>query len=564
MLKIMSNVPIIKKVPLIPEKFRRQDRWVFAGIVLVACAVFIFIILPLYSVIRESYTVEKMISLRRYVNLLVEPRILQVLGNSLWLAISAGIVSTLMGFAYAYLLSRPNTRGRGFFESMALLPIITPPFSISIATILLFGRAGLISSSLLGLRTNIFYGYYGLLLVQSLSYAPIAYLVIVGMLRGINPALEEAAINMGASRLKVFATITWPLIRPALANAFLLAFITSLADFGNPMVIGGDYGVLATSIYFYVVGRYDFGSAAALSVILLVPSLGAFFIQKYWVGRKNYVTITGKPSTYGASTCLPILRLCRIVSLIWSGLIILLYASILVGGFTKVWGVDYSFSLSNYNFIFQIGMGPLWNTLWLALISTPLAAVFGLIVAYLTTRKKFTGRSTLEFSTMLSFAVPGTVIGIGYVLSFNSGPIVLTGTATIIVLALVFRNMPVAIRSGVASLQQIDNSLEEAAANMGANSGRVFWEIVLPLVKSSVLAGMIFSFVRAMTAISSVIFLISPKWPLVVPAILSMMDGGRSGAASAYSSIMIVIIIALIMVMNRVIGGRSVVNSIEL
>lgn len=560
----MSDMPIVKRFPLMPGKFRRQDPWVLSGIILVACSVLLFIIFPLFNVIRESYTVQKVLSLQRYINLLTDPRIIQVLFNSLWLAVSAGVVSTLLGFAYAYLLSRPNTKVRGFFESMALLPIITPPFSISIAVILLFGRAGLITNDLLGLRTNCFYGYYGLLLVQSLSYAPIAYMVIVGLLRGINPSLEESALNMGASRLKVFTTITWPLIRPGLANAFLLAFITSLADFGNPMVIGGDYGVLATSIYFYVVGRYDFGSAAALSVILLVPSLGAFFIQKYWVGRKQYVTITGKPSAHGASTCPSILHVCRIASLIWSGLIILLYASILIGGFTKVWGVDYGFSLAHYNFIFQVGMRPLWNTLWLALISAPLAAAFGLIVAYLTVRKRFTGRGPLEFGTMLSFAVPGTVIGIGYVLTFNSGPVVLTGTATIIVLALIFRNMPVAIRSGVASLQQIDHSLEEAATNMGANSGRVFWEIVLPLVKSSILAGMIFSFVRAMTAISSVIFLISPKWPLVVPSILSMMDGGRSGAASAYSSIMIVIIITIITVMNRVIGGRSVVNSIEL
>lgn len=560
----MISNPTAKKISLRFRRLFRHDRWF---IVLLSSAIiltFSFVVYPLFKVFQESYSVGGEFSLERYVRLLQDSSVLAVLRNSLLLGVSAGLLSTLLGFAYAYVLSRPKVPFRRGLELLALLPIVTPPFSIGIAAILLFGRAGLITFKLLGIRTGAFYGFPGLLMVQSLSLAPVAYLVLVGMLRGINPFLEEAAHNMGASSWQIFRTVTWPLMRPGLANAFLLSFITSLADFGNPMVIGGNFRVLAPTIYFYIVGRYDFGSAATLSVILLVPTLGAFLLQKFWIGKKQYITVTGKPSSrLGASTCPPVMWVCSAVTVLWSITIIVFYAAVIAGGLVRTWGFDFTFSLQHYAFLWQVGFRALWNTLLLSVVATPLAAIFGLIVAYLTVRKTFFLRRALEFSTILSFAVPGTVMGIGYVLAFNSGWIVLTGTASIIVIALVFRNMSVSIRSGVASLQQVDHSMEEAAINMGANTGKVLSSIIFPLIKSSFLAGMIYSFVRAMTAISSIIFLVSPQWPLVVPTILNLLDGARLGAAAAYSTIMIVLIVAVIAILNRLMGNEDFSRSIH-
>lgn len=556
--------PMARKVSIRLRRLFRHDPWFLALLILAFVFTFFFVVYPLFRVLQESYLVNGRYSLARYISLLQDSTVITVLRNSLWLGVSAGLVSTLLGFAYAYVLSRPRVFFRRGLELLALLPIVTPPFSIGIAAILLFGRAGLITFKLLGIRTGAFYGYWGLLMVQSLSLAPVAYLVLVGMLRGINPFLEEAAYNMGASSWQIFRTVTWPLMRPGLANAFLLSFITSLADFGNPMVIGGNFRVLAPTIYFYIVGRYDFGSAATLSVILLFPTLGAFLLQKFWIGKKQYITVTGKPSSrLGASTCKPVLWVSAVITLFWSIAIVAFYAAVIAGGLVRTWGFDFTFSLQHYQFLWQVGFRALWNTLLLSLVSTPLAATFGLVVAYLTVRKQFRLRSTLEFSTILSFAVPGTVMGIGYVLAFNSGLIVLTGTASIIVIALVFRNMSVSIRSGVASLQQVDRSMEEAAINMGANTGRVLLSIVFPLIKSSFLAGMIYSFVRAMTAISSTVFLVSPKWPLVVPTILNLLDGARMGAAAAYSTIMIVLIVAVIAILNKLFGSESFSSSIQ-
>lgn len=560
----MISQPATRKPASPFKRLFRHDPWFIFLLVSAIVFTFLFIVFPLVRVLQESYLVNGKFSLTRYFTLLKDSTTLTVLRNSLLLATSAGLVSTLLGFAYAYVLSRPKVPFRRGFELLALLPIVTPPFSVGLAAILLFGRAGLITFKLLGIRTGAFYGFWGLLMVQSLSLAPVAYMVLVGMLRSINPYLEEAAHNMGASSWQIFRTVTWPLMRPGLANAFLLSFITSLADFGNPMVIGGDFRTLAPTIYFYIVGRYDFGNAAALSVVLLFPTLGAFLLQRFWIGKKQYITVTGKPSSrLGASTCKPVLWVCTTVTVLWSITIVAFYAAVVAGGLVRTWGFDFTFSLQHYQFLWQVGFKALWNTLLLSLAATPLAAIFGLIIAYLTTRRRFKLRGALEFSTILSAAVPGTVMGIGYVLAFNSGWLVLTGTATIIIIALVFRNMSVSIRSGVASLQQVDRSMEEAAINMGASTGRVLSSVIFPLIKSSFLAGMIYSFVRAMTAISSVIFLVSPKWPLVVPTILNLMDGARMGAAAAYSTIMIVLIVAVIGILNKLLGSESLASSIQ-
>jgi iron(III) transport system permease protein len=285
----------------------------------------------------------------------------------------------------------------------------------------------------------------------------------------------------------------------------------------------------------------------ALATILLTLSILMFVLQKYWVGNKSYVTLTGKPSRVRELvTDKTILATFGIPCFLIALFIIVLYVLIPVGSFVKLWGIDYTFTTNHYIYIWNLGIKPIVDTTVLSLISMPITGILGMIIAFLIVRKRFVGRSLIEFVSLLSLAIPGTVIGMGYVLAYNEPPLILTGTGTIIVLSFVFRSMPVGIRAGVASLQQIDPAIEEAAQDLGASSFKVFHSVTIPLIKSAFFSGLVYSFVRSMTAVSAVIFLVSASVNLLTVTIMSHVDVGRLGVAAAYSTVLIAIVLIVV------------------
>jgi iron(III) transport system permease protein len=503
--------------------------------------------------------------------------------NTLLLAVLCGVITTLLGLACALLILRTGMPGKRVMRALTVLPIITPPFVIGLALILLFGRSGLFSNLMYEWfdipRSRWIYGLPGVLLAQVLAFAPIAFLVLIGVVQGISPSLEEASQTLGAKRWQTFRTVTWPLLRPGIANAFLLGFVESMADFGNPLVLGGNYEVLSTKIFFAVVGAsHNQGQAAVLAIVLLGFTLGAFWVQQRWLGDKSYTTVTGKGDS-GLPTPLPrrVSWLAGLVILPWVALTFVIYLVILIGSFVKSMGRDYTPTLEHYRTGFSIDWsrglffdGAAWDsfftTIRIAAISAPLTALIGLITAYLLTRQRFAGRGALEFATMLSFAIPGTVIGVAYILAFNVPPIEITGTGLILVLAFVFRNMPVGVRSGIAGLSQIDKSLDEASTTLRARSFTTLWRIMLPLLKPALISALVYSFVRAMTAVSAVIFLVSAEYNLATAYIVGRVEAGEFGLAIAYSSVLIVVMalgIGLIQfgVGERKLGRRKVALS---
>jgi iron(III) transport system permease protein len=405
-------------------------------------------------------------------------------------------------------------------------------------------------------------------LVETIAYGPIAFLVLYGVLQAIDPALEEAAMDLGASRARVFATVTLPLAIPGIASAWLLVFIESMADFGNPMVLSGDFRVLSVQAFLQITGMYDISRGSTLAILLLIPTVTAFFLQKYWVARKSYVTVTGQPT--GATIKrlewyikLPAYSLC----FLFAGIVFLFYGMVIWGSFQTLWGVDATLTLRNYVEMFQVGKDYIVDSLALSTLATPLTGVLGMFIAFLVIRKKFIGRGLMEFVSMLTFAVPGTVVGIGYILAFNQRsalfPFVLTGTAWIIITLLIFRNMPVGIRSGIAALQQIDPSIEEASTDLGADSNKTFRKITLPMIAPAFFSGLAFSFVKAMTAISAIIFVVSGKWNLITVAILGFVDNSQYAQAAAMSLLLIVIVLIALSVIQLVVsrigkGARTV------
>lgn len=462
-----------------------------------------------------------------------------------------GIICTIIGFLFAYADAYINLKLRKVFGLLAILPIVSPPFALAMSFIMLFGQRGFVTHTLLGIKEANVYGFWGLAVVQILTFFPVAYLTLAGLLKQIDPSYEEAARNMGASRSHIFKTIILPLLKPGIANAFLLVFIQSVADFGNAMVIGGNFNTLAAQTYMQAMGNYDLKGGTALATVLLSISIFMFVLQKYWVGNKSYVTVTGKPSRQRdyiteKSIVVPVETICYLLC----AFILVLYILIPFGSFVKLWGIDYTPTLKHYEYIKNLGIKPILDTTILSLISMPITGILGMIVAFLVVRRKFFGRGAVEFTSMLSMAVPGTVIGMGYILAYNKQPIILTGTSIIIIIAFVFRSMPVGIRSGVASLQQIDPGIEEAAQDLGANSMKVFTSVTIPLIKDAFFSGLVYSFVRSMTAVSAVIFLVSAKYNLLTVAIMSQVDVGRIGVATAYSTLLIIIVMIVVGVMN--------------
>lgn len=494
--------------------------------------------------------------------------------NSLLLAILTGISTTVLGLAFALIATRTDFRMKRSLRVLTVLPIITPPFVIGLAVILLFGRSGAVTQ-FLDYAFDIpasrwVYGLPGVWFAQTLAFAPISFLVMIGVVEGVSPSMEEAALTLRADAWKAFTTVSLPLMRPGIANAFLLGFIESLADFGNPLVLGGRFGVLSTEIFFAIVGsQYDQGRAAMLALVLLSFTLCAFYAQRRWVGRKSYTTVTGKGDS-GIFAPLP--RAVKAgaygLALPWAGLTLVIYVMIMFGGFVETWGRDHSFTLRHYADAFSIttsefGLvwsGAAWNSFWttlsIATIAAPLTAAVGLLTAYLLVRQRFAGRDAFEFGTMLSFAIPGTVIGISYILAFNVPPFELTGTGVILVLCFIFRNMPVGVRAGVAAMSQLDQSLDEASLTLGANTFTTVRRVILPLLRPAIIAALVFSFVRAITAISAVIFLVSANYDMATSYIIGRVENGDYGLAIAYSSVLILVMMTAIAVVQLVVGER--------
>ncbi|MGB4262299.1 MAG: iron ABC transporter permease [Fervidobacterium sp.] len=515
------------------------------AIIITFAVVLTFVLYPLYEAVKLTFARTGTFTFDVWKTVLTEKAYLRSFGNSILLGVLTATVSTVIGFLFAFVVTRTTIKGKKFISLMANLPMISPPFSLTLSLILLFGSNGLITKQLLGLKWDI-YGLDGLVISQTMGMFPIAYLTMLGVLESIDSTLEEASMNLGANRWEVFRTVTLPLSAPGLLSSWLLVFTNSIADFANPLMLGGKFNVLSVTAYLEVTGMNRLDRGAALSLLLLLPTMTAFYLQRYITNRKSYVTVTGKPSGRIVDIVSPGLKkvLTTIVYVI-AIFLVGLYSTIFMGCFVKNWGIDYSFTLSNIVEALQRGKDALLDTTILAAIAMPIAGIFAMVVAFLVVRKKFAGKKLLQGLVMLPFSIPGTLIGISYVIAFNKPPLILVGTAAIIVINYVIRELPVGVEGGVAALKQIDPSIEEAAQNLGANPQTVFSTIVLPLIRPAFISSLSYTFVRAMTAVSAVVFLVSAKWYHITLQIYNFSENLRFGLASVLSSVLIIIILTV-------------------
>ena len=526
-----------------------------AGVVLVLLLT--FVVWPVLRVLSLSLVTSAGVGLAHYAAFFSTWRLFRILLNSLLVSAVSTVLTVAVALILAYAVTRTTVPGKRFLSLTSLLPLISPPFLVSLAFILLLGRNGVITRAL-GLDWSI-YGFHGIVIAQIFTFLPQAYILLANVLGNIDSSLEEAAENLGAGMLTTLRRVTLALARPGLASACLIVFILCMTDFGNPILVGGRYNVLATEIYAQVVGMNDFPAAAVMSVVLLVPCLIAYLANTYVVGRRSYVTVSA-----GARTTLrPTPPAMRWALFALSGGIALaiaaIYALIPLGSIVRLWGSDWSLSLTHYSFRSTVeGAWPIWNSVKLAVISGVVGTILALVTAYVVERRRAPAARTIAALSLLPAALPGTVIGVGYILAFNVPPLLLTGTVWILVASVIFWKFPVAVLAAINTLKQVDPAIEEAAVSLGAGAVRTFTRVVLPLLTGTAFSIFIYFFVNGMVTVSAVIFLIYPGFNLGSVAILAQVENGYPGVACALGTIILAIVIGAVLLLRALVGGDRV------
>lgn len=523
----------------------------------------LFILYPLAILLVDSVVSEGGgISLDVFKRVLAMPNFRRAISNTLKVGFLVGIASALIGLLFAYVEEYVQLKTKfmsGLFKVISMLPVVSPPFVLSLSMIMLFGKAGIITRFLLQIYDNNVYGFWGIAIVQTLTFFPVCYMMMKGLLKNIDPSLEEAARDMGASRSKVFTTVTLPLILPGLGNAFLVTFIESIADFANPMIIGGSYDTLATSIYLQITGAYDKNGASAMAVVLLCITLLMFIVQKYYLEAKSTATLSGKASRQrmlitDKSVTRPLTIICSLFAIF----VIAMYICVPFGAMFKTWGYDFHLTFKWFGLVFSRykGFKAFKDSFILSLIASPITALFSMIISYLVVKRNFRSKGFIEAVSMLAMAVPGTVLGVGFIRGFSAGVFRsgflqnLYGTGALLVIVFIVRSLPTGTRSGISALRQIDKSIEESAYDMGADSFKVFTSVTLPLIKDSFLSGLVTTFVRSITAISAIILLVTPKYLLITVQINEFAEKGSYGLACAFATILIIITYGAVTLMN--------------
>ncbi len=541
--------------PHLPKTPHRIDPFVFVIGVIVVLALIFLVGLPTAKIVTHGMTSS---GIDAFLGTFVGAD--HAFFNSILLGLLAASVGTFIGFINAYCQVKLNFPGKKILHWLTLLPVISPPFAVATAVIILFGKRGIITHSLLGLNVDI-YGLHGLVFVLAMTFAPVAYMNIKSMMVNLDPSHDEAAQSLGCSQAKILWTVTIPMVIPSLLSSFLIIFVESLADLANPLVLGGRYRVLASDIYFAVAGEGNIPKAAGVAISLLIPSIVIFIVQRYWASRTSVVTVTGKPAgraNYVEDRIVKIPMLT--IMTIWNGLIALIYCTIIMGGFTKTLGINNTFTFDHYSFIWTLGSSAITTTMKLTFIAAPTATLLGVLIAWLVVRYLKKLGPYLDFFGMLGTAIPGTVLGLGFALAYAvptylfgieilpplAGGGAIGAGAIAIVMVFIARANPTAQQGNIAALRQINPQLEEAATSLGAGRASVLSKITLPLLTPSLLSGLTFGITKSMTTITAVVFIVTPQTKVMTAQILDEVDAGRLGNAFAYCSLLIVCVLIVL------------------
>lgn len=520
----------------------------------------IFVIYPMVSVLQKSFVSDGSLSLSNYLEVVTKPHLYGTIASSALVALGAALLSTTLGLVIAIVVFKTRTPLRKLFAVSAVLPIIIPGFVTTIAYIFLFGRNGVISYQLLGIEWDV-YSWKSVLILQSLDLTTTAFLLIAATLVTLDSRLEDAARSLGASEWEVLRSVTIPLLRPGLIAAFLLTFMRSIADFGTPMIVGGDFDTLASASYTQLIGTYNMEMAATLNVILLAISIVAFWLYTKGQARSQEVRQQsegdwGKELKFNR----PLTGILWTVSCGFSVVVLMMLVSVFIAAFTRHIGGDYSLTLQHFQILPQRGWNSTINTLLFAVLTMIIVSFLGILIAYLVTRIDFKGKNLLDWLTTLPFAIPGTFMGVGFAIAFSRSPIVLAGTWMIVVACTIIRELPLGLRAGVSVLSQQDRSIEDAASTLGASKFTTFFSIILPMSRSALLVTAAWAFIATVQTLGAIIFIITPGTKLLSVDVFEAVVRNDWGDAAAFSVVML-LLAASGVIMIYLISRRQITQS---
>ncbi len=499
-------------------------------------------------------------------------RSLPYLRNSFLIAGIVTPVAVLIGLSASLTIHRFHSPFNKIFRLVLLLSLIHPPFVGSIAFIMLFGKRGLITHGLLHLDVSP-YGWQGIALMQFLGMGSMAYLIISSSVEKSNPLIEDAARNLGVSELKIFRDITLRSMYPEISSAAILVFLASMADFGTPLIIGGAFQTLASDLYIQITGLYDMKSASVSGILLLVPCLTLFIYQRKINRRKAYYAISLSGGSIEYRHYNPIVRfLVTSLTFLYSLFVLLKYGFILIGAFTEHWGYDYSLTLRHLAKVLETDLSPFANSIQLAFFTALISSGAGIFLSYIIKRKKWAFTMASDVLATLPAAVPGILLGIGYLVTFKypifgigrfilkeQTPLILLGTGIIIYIISIFRYMNIGLRTGYALMEHINPNIEEAARNLGQSENRIFSGIVMPLLSPAFRTAFFKIFSTTMTTLGAIIFLLLPSNKVAVQTIFQTITGSERGVAAALAlllSLTTAVMLGLFYLINAIITKR--------
>ena len=549
------------------DKLVRKFDWLpYLTGILTVLILFAFLLYPIsksviYSFIKSGETIDfANFTLYNFERFFISIAYQKAFMHSMVVSLAATFFSTLLALPAAFAISRISMPFRNVLLSLSVIPLISPPFIGAYAWITLFGKSGIITHYLqtwFGIEMPIIYGPTGIILALSLSYYPYVLLIVQGSLAAADPYIEESALVMGAPRWRIMRTITFPLVIPSIAAGAIIVFIKALGNFGVPAILGGEYYVLPTMIYFQVHGFFNLNGASAIAMVNVLLTLLAILLMSHVNKGRGHVTVTG--STRRAVQINGLGARIFANTYCWGLLLIALTPHIMVfySSFAVRWiGTLFptEFGFDNYFRILSEVQAPFTNSIILASSATVICVVFGTLTAYTSVRRRFFGKWALDLTIMLPFVLPGIVTGVAFLTTFNSGWIILSGTSTILILAYCVRRIAYIFRTVSAALGQVDNKLEEASAICGATWGRTMRKITLPLVSPGIIAGGILVFATLISEMSVTIMLYSARWKTMSIAIYEYVIADELLDASAMGSIAIVATLLLVFLSSKIIG----------
>lgn len=513
--------------------------------VLVA-GVLIFILYPLLCMIKQSFMGDAGFTTEVYRSIFTEH--LKLVKNSTFVGLLAALFSTIIGLFVALSVWTAGSKVGKILESILLISMVSPPFVSSLAYIQLFGRNGLITKRILGLSLNP-YGWVGVVVMQTMFFASLNALMIIGMLRKMDMSLVRASSDLGAGSGYTLWRIVVPLLSPILLSCFLLSFIRSVSDYGTPVVIGGRFETVSTEIYMQVIGYSRLDKSAALNVLILIPAIVVFAIYRYLM-KKNEKLISGNSNKMVESEeRFHVKGLSGFV--VWLGaaaffvMMALVYGSIFLNSFTKNMRGKLKFTTEYLDALLERNMDTFVRSVKYALIVAIVGSLIGILLSYYIDRRKIRLGGVLDFIITMPYMLPGSCFGIGYILAFNHEPIKLTGTAMIVILNMIYKQMSITTKAASSSLMQISTELDMAARDLGAKRFQVMKDVILPNLKQAFATGFVNNFTSAMVTAGAVIFLVTPGQKIAVFTLFDCINTGKYAEGSMIASFIIVITISV-------------------